>query len=141
MGQTHQSILINAPLEKVWNSIKDFQSMDWAPNVISKIEQKGDIPGDKSGSQRILNDAFHETLNELDEENKTFAYSIDDGPSPVSKDDVKNYVGRVKVAPAPDGNGTVVEWSSTWEQNDEAAYEFCHSIYVAFLDDMKKSLE
>ncbi|MCH9031383.1 MAG: SRPBCC family protein, partial [candidate division Zixibacteria bacterium] len=131
MGQTKQSILINAPLDKVWDAIKDFQKMDWAPNVISKIEMKGDIPGNKPGSRRILNDVFHETLAELDEENKTFAYSIDDGPSPISKDDVSNYIGRVRVSSATNGGETLVEWTSIWEKNDEAAYEFCHSIYVA----------
>ena len=140
MGQTSQSILIKAPLDKVWDAIKDFQKMDWAPNVISKLEMKGDIPGNKPGSRRILNDAFHETLAEIDEENKTFAYSIDDGPAPISKDDVSNYIGRVKLSTA-EGGETLVEWTSTWENNDEPAYEFCHSIYLALLDDMKKSLE
>ncbi len=88
----------------------------------------------------MLNGVFHETLKEVDAENKTFSYSIDDGPSPVSKDDVSNYLGTVKVQPGADG-GTLVEWSSTWEQNDEPACEFCYGIYVALLDDMKKNLE
>ena len=35
----------------------------------------------------------------------------------------------------------MVEWSSKWEDNDEATYEFCHGMYLALLDDMKKSLE
>jgi len=141
MGQTNQSIMIKATLEKVWDAIKDFQNTDWAPNVISKIEKKGDIPGNEPGSRRILNDAFQETLAELDEENKTFSYSIDDGPSPISKNDVSNYIGRVRVSSTVNGDETLVEWSSTWENNDEAAYEFCHSIYIALLEDMKKSLE
>jgi hypothetical protein len=34
-----------------------------------------------------------------------------------------------------------VEWTSSWEQNDEPIQEFCHGIYVALLGDMKKSLE
>jgi hypothetical protein len=63
-------------------------------------------------ARRVLNGAFHETLVEVKEDDRTFAYSIDDGPSPVSKADVSNYVA-----------------------------EFCHGIYVALLSDMKKSLE
>jgi hypothetical protein len=33
------------------------------------------------------------------EEVMTFSYSIDDGPSPVSKEEVSNYIGRVVVEP------------------------------------------
>jgi hypothetical protein len=39
------------------------------------------------------------------------------------------------------GSGTRVEWSSSWEQNDEPVHDFCHGIYIALLNDMKKSLE
>jgi hypothetical protein len=141
MGQTQQSITINTPVDRVWKAIRNFHKMNWAPNVIANIEVVGDVPGDQVGAVRVLNAVFRETLLTLDDKERTFSYSIDDGPSPVSKSDVKNYVGRVEVKPAPENRGTLVEWSSTWEQNDEAAYEFCHGIYVALLADMKKSLE
>ena len=42
---------------------------------------------------------------------------------------------------APDGTGTMVEWTSTWQNNDEAGYELCHPIYMALLGDLKASLE
>lgn len=81
LGQTYQSIVINAPPAKVWTAIRDFHDLVWAPNVITKVEAVGD------------------------------------------------------------GSSTFVEWTSQWEKNDEAASEFCHGVYVALLDDMKKSLE
>ena len=115
--------------------------MSWAPNVITNLEAVGEKSGDEVGAIRILNGVFRETLLTLDDEDRTFTYSIDDGPSPVSKEDVKNYVGRVTVRQAEQGDATLVEWSSTWQDNDEPAYEFCHAIYVALLQDMKKSLE
>ena len=139
MGKTYQSITINSPVEKVWEAVRDFHDMSWCPNVITKLEKIGDKAGDEIGAGRKLNDAFSETLRELDDSQMTFSYSIDDGPSPISKDDVKNYLGTVKLSSAPEG--TLVEWSSVWEENDEAAQEFCHNIYLALLDDMKKSLE
>jgi len=120
MGQTYQSIV--------------------APNVVTGVEVVGETPGDQVGAVRVLNGVFRETLKEVDAESRTFSYSIDDGPSPISKDDVSNYVGKVEVQENSEG-GTLVEWSSSWEQNDEPAYEFCHGIYLALLDDMKKSLE
>lgn len=141
MGHTYQSIVINAPVEKVWATIRDFHDLSWAPNVITGVDVVGSRKGDEVGARRILNGAFQETLQELKDDNRSFAYSIDDGPSPVSKADVSNYVGRVSVRPVTEGGGTFVEWSSAWERNDEAATEFCHGIYVALLADMKKSLE
>lgn len=141
MGQTYQSIVIDAPVEEVWAAIRDFHDLSWAPNVISQVDVVGNEKGDKAGAGRVLNNAFRETLREFNDEARSFAYSIDDGPSPVSKADVSNYVGRVSVRPVTEGSGTFVEWSSAWDRNDEAAEEFCHNIYVALLADMKKSLE
>ncbi len=141
MGQTYQSITIQASPERVWTTLRDFHDMGWAPNVITGLEIVGDAASDEPGAGRVLNGAFHETLREINDDDRTFSYSIDDGPSPVSKDDVKNYIGRVSVQ-AGDGEGsTFVEWSSSWEQNDEAAHEFCHGIYVALLAELKSSLE
>jgi len=142
MGKTYQSIVINAPVEDVWRAVRDFHDMSYAPNVFTSVEDAGDHPGDEVGAVRILNGAFVETLLELDDEGRTFCYSIDDGPSPVSKDEVKDYVGRMRVSPTEGGASTLVEWSSSWEpcESDEAVYDFCHGVYVAALDDMKKSL-
>ncbi len=92
-------------------------------------------------AKRVLNGVFRETLLEVNEDHRTFAYSIDDGPPPVSKADVSNYVGRVSVRPITEGGGTFVEWFSRWERSDKPTSEFCHGIYVALLADMKKSLE
>ena len=139
MGSTVQEIEIKVPIDTVWKAIRDFHDLSWAPNVVTGVDVVGNKPGDKPGAGRVLNGAFHETLRTLDDTGKTFTYSIDDGPSPVSKDEVSNYVGRVLVEHM--ATGTRVEWSSTWKDNDEAAQEFCHAIYVALLNDMKQSLE
>ncbi len=139
MGKTLQSITINVPADQVWASIRNFHDMSWAPNIIEKLEVVGDKGGDEPGAKRVLNDAFRETLLELDADNMTFRYSIDDGPSPLSSSEVDNYAGQVQVKAK--GDGSLVEWQSTWERNDEATYDFCHPLYVALLDDMKKSLE
>ena len=140
MGKTYQSININAPVEKVWAALRDFHDMSWAPNVITKLTPVGDLKGDQPGSKRVLNDAFHETLIEVSEPDRSIRYSIDDGPSPVSKDDVQNYVGAINVHAVTDDNSTFVEWSSSWEAKENAAEDFCHNIYLALLGDLKKSL-
>ena len=139
MGTTHQDIEINVPVDTVWNAIRDFHDMGWAPNVITSVDKVGDKAGHEPGAGRVLNGVFHETLHTLDDDAMTFTYSIDDGPTPISKDEVSNYIGRVVVEAA--GEGTRVEWTSSWEKNDEAGCEFCQPIYLALLGDMKASLE
>jgi carbon monoxide dehydrogenase subunit G len=139
MGTTHQDIQINAPANTVWQAIRNFHDMSWAPNVVTSVDVVGDKSGLEPGAGRVLNGAFHETLRTMDDNAMTFTYSIDDGPTPVSKEEVSNYIGRVFVEPM--GDGTRVEWTSRWEQNDEPVHDFCHGIYVALLNDMKVSLE
>ena len=139
MGETYQSIVINAAAGEVWNSIRDFHDLSWAPNVITGVEVVGDAAGDEIGAGRVLNGVFKETLRTVDDDARVFTYSIDEGPGPLAEG-VRNYLGKVSVQPTDDG-GTVVEWTSSWEENDEAVHEFCHPIYLALLDDMKQSLE
>ena len=140
MGSTYQSIVIDLPPESVWTAIRDFHDLNWTPNVIVSLETVGDKGGNEIGAGRVLNGVFHETLRELDDAGHTFAYSIDEAPSPISSAEISDYVGRVEVKASPDG-GSLVEWTSNWQNNDEAGYEFCHPIYMALLADMKANLE
>ncbi|WP_404362870.1 SRPBCC family protein [Marinobacter sp.] len=142
MGKTYQSVVINAPAEKVWSTLRDFHDLSWAPNIISSVEAVGDRKGDEPGAKRILNEAFHETLTDIDDQEYSISYSIDDGPSPVSRDEVSDYTGRVLVRPVTEGEGgTFVEWYSSWQGKDKEAAEFCHGIYANLLGELKKTLE
>ena len=60
MGLTYRSTVINASADTVWNAIKNFHDLSWAPNVIEKVEVVGDTAGGDVGAKRVLNDAFHE---------------------------------------------------------------------------------
>lgn len=142
MSKTYQSVVINAPADKVWSKLRDFHDLSWAPNVVSSVEAVGDKKGDQPGAKRILNNAFHETLTDLDDGEYSLRYSIDDGPSPVSKDEVSDYKGRVLVRPVTEGDGgAFVEWYSSWNGKGEEAEEFCHGIYASLLGELKKTLE
>ncbi len=61
MKSTYQSIVINAPIETVWERVKDFHNLSWAPNVITNCVNSGDEKGTEVGAKRILNGVFHET--------------------------------------------------------------------------------
>mgnify|MGYP000444896391 CR=1 FL=1 len=107
------TIMINVSPEKVWATISNFHDMSWAPEVITSVDVIGTHSGYEVGAKRILNDVFHETLTEVDSDNFTFSYSIDDGPGPVSKEVVSNYIGMVKLTAK--GNGTLVEWKPSFQ--------------------------
>ena len=140
MPSTHQSKVVNAPPDEIWEKFSNFHDMPWANDILPSIDKVGDVGGEDVGAKRILNGAFHETLTRVDRDNYRIEYSIDDGPSPVSKEEVSNYIGVIQLAPSTDGAGTLVVWSSSWESNTEDAVEFCHGIYVALLNALAESI-
>jgi hypothetical protein len=138
MKKCHNSIIINSPIDNVWNLINDFHDLSWGDKVVTKVDKIGEKPGNEIGAKRIINEAFHETLLSLNESEYTFSYSIDDGPAPVSKETISNYVGVVKLYPITLSNQTFIEWTSTYDSaNPEDVADFCNPIYVGLL----KSLE
>jgi len=139
MGTCYNKIEIKSPVKTVWNTISDFHDMSWAPQVITSVTKVGDKRGDEVGARRVLNELFHETLMSLDASAFTFSYSIDDGPGPVSSSVVDSYIGVVRLTKAE--NGTVVEWSSTFESdNENEVADFCNPIYGALLAGLNDTL-
>jgi|GEM_PF-2200859 len=96
MPKCYQSIVIAAPIELVWETVKNFHDFSWAAGVIDSCEAVGNIGGTEIGAKRVLNGAFQETLLEYNETAHRVRYSIDDGPSPVSVQEVKNYIGTLQ---------------------------------------------
>jgi hypothetical protein len=138
MGQCYNSAVIDAPADEVWEKINNFHELAWGDKVVTKVDVVGSVLGTEVGAKRILNDAFHETLLSIDSDNLSFTYSIDDGPEPVSKDAVSNYVGRVSLFPVTDSGKTFIEWVSTYESDsDSAVGDFCNPIYAGLLASLK----
>ncbi|RIA08496.1 polyketide cyclase/dehydrase/lipid transport protein [Flavobacteriaceae bacterium MAR_2010_72] len=133
----YNSVVVSAPSDKVFDTLKNFHDISWSKNVITKLEVIGKKSGHEIGAKRVLNDAFHETLLSFDNENKKFTYSIDDGPGPVSKDNVKGYIGEVSVIPITENDTSLVVWTSRWNSSNGGVAEFCNPIYYALLQDLK----
>lgn len=138
MGKTYQSITVNAPVAEVWAVVRNFHDLSWAGGIIETCKAVGDVPGTSVGARRLLNGVFHETLRAIDERERTLSYTIDDGPSPVSKNEVKDYVGTLTVYPITEEKRTFIEWKSKWQGNDEKAAAFCGPIYVDLLGALKR---
>jgi len=134
----YNSIVINSDADKVWSVIIKIHDLSWSKNVITKVEVVGDISSNEIGSKRILNEAFYETLQTVDNVGRKFSYSIDDGSAVVSKENVVGYIGEVTVFPVTENNTSFVLWTSKWESAKEGGVaDFCNPIYHALLQDLK----
>lgn|SRR5690606_5108303 len=151
-GPTRQKISetveIDAPADKVWAVIGNFQDMSWHP-AITKTEGEGDSA---AGAKRTLTltggGVIHEELLSHDAEKKSFKYSITEVDVKVLP--VNNYTSTLSVT---EENGkSVVNWRGAFyrgymnndppaDLNDEAAIKAVTGVYRAGLDNLKKVVE
>ncbi|NNJ66373.1 MAG: SRPBCC family protein [Xanthomonadales bacterium] len=142
MGSCYNSTVVDTPVEKTWETVRNFHQLGWAAPVVERVDPVGDIPGDQPGARRVLNGMFHETLVSFDDEGHEFSYSIDDGPGPVSNEAVENYLGVVQLHPVTDTGQTLVVWTSSYDSDDPAAVgDFCNPIYQGLLAALKDYLK
>lgn len=143
-----ESIEINAPADKVWAVVGNFQDMSWHPAFV-KTEGTG---GNDVGAKRTLTTAsggkIYEQLDKYDAANKTLAYEITEVDVKVVP--VSNYSSHIIVT----GNGdkSTVEWKGAFyrgyvnndpppELNDDAAVAAITDVYKTGLEALKKKLE
>ena len=137
MGQCYNSVVVHAPVDEVWGKLREFFDMSWAPNVVTKLEVVGEKSAVELGARRRLNDAILETLIELDDDERFFVYTVDDGPGPLAPEFVDRYVGRVHALPVTATGHTFVQWTSDFATRDDGAVgKFCDGICQAILNDL-----
>ena len=151
-GPTRQKVVeqveINAPPEKVWAAIGNFQDMGWHP-AVAKTEGSG---GNEQGATRTLTlqsgGKIHEKLNKYDKEGRSLSYEITEVDVMVLP--VTNYSSTLAVK--GEGGKSVVEWRGAFyrgymnndpppELSDEAATKAVTGVYRGGLDALKKKLE
>jgi hypothetical protein len=114
MAQTvYISDVIDAPIEKVWSIMRDFDGMPSYHPGISKSIIEGGGPSDRVGCVRrlTLGDGFvRERLLLLDDRNYAFTYEIIEGTLPV-----RGYVAEVRLRRVTSGNRTFAEWWADFE--------------------------
>ena len=143
-----KSVTVAAPVEKTWDTVKDFDSLNkWHPGFSADVLQKGD--NNKVGAVRKLTvkdgPSFTEELLAFDEAKHTYKYRIIESPLPL-----RDYVSHITVTPGPNG-GSHVTWVGTFKrkstsdtppeaENDAAALGLINHVYEAGLDNLKKTL-
>jgi mxaD protein len=144
-----KTITINAPADKVWDTVKDFNALNtWHPAV----EKDEIVEGTNNtvGAVRLLSlkggGTIKEKLLRFNPANHTFSYAIVEGVIPVS-----DYRSRLAVRSAGDNKSTVV-WSGRFKrkntgdnpadnENDKTAVDTISGVYKGGLDNLKKMLE
>jgi hypothetical protein len=106
-----KSTIIDAPADRVWALLRDFNGHDrWHPAVASSAIERG-APSDKVGCVRRfrLKDGaeLREQLLTLSDLEQSFSYCLLDTPIPLF-----NYVAHVRLMPVTDGDRTFWGWES-----------------------------
>ena len=151
-GPTRQKVTetveINAPADKVWATIGNFQDMSWHP-AVAKLEGTG---GNDANATRTLTltsgGTIEEKLLSHDPAKMVYKYEITKVDPKVLP--VNNYSSNISVK--GDGTKSTVEWKGAFyrgfmnndpppELNDEASKKAVEGVYRAGLDALKKKLE
>ena len=109
MVRIYVSEVIDAPIEKVWGLIRDFNGMpEWHP-FITDSHIEGGLPSDAVGCVRNFHLAngghLREQLLSLSDRDHECVYCILESPLPVT-----NYVAGYRVLPITEGNRTFIDW-------------------------------
>ena len=124
MASVFVSSVIDAPVDKVWARIRDFNGLpDWHPRMVSsRIEDGRDATeiGCVRNFQLASGPTIREKLLEFSDEDRMVAYSILETPQPIA-----NHSARLTLRPVTDGDRTYAEWTAEFEvtEGDPAAVE------------------
>lgn len=118
MTKVFVSAVIDAPVEKVWAQVRDFNNMpEWHPKF-SRSHIEGGLPSDRIGCVRNFDIAggggtIRERLLELSDVEYSFRYCILTSPLAV-----ENYVAQLTLYPVTVDNKTVGIWTAEFDVTD-----------------------
>jgi hypothetical protein len=142
MARAHASSVIDAPIDRVWAHIRDFNGLEvWHPAVV-KSEIEGGKSSDQVGCVRrfSLQDGgvIRERLLEMSDLGHHYSYSILESPLPVA-----NYRATIRLRRISDGDRTYAEWNATFdpdppEKQAEAESLLSNAVFQGGFDALKK---
>ncbi len=138
MVKVSMSMKLAAPARQVWDLIGGFNALaDWHPAIEKSEIESGE---GRKGSLRRLGLAgggsIVERLEEVDENERVYSYSILESPLPVAE-----YTGNLRVREDEKGGACTVEWSSEFQPSGSTeadAVKAIEGIYQAGFDNLKK---
>lgn len=125
MPTVEVSVVCSAPIQAVWQAIKQFDSFAWATpkdDTPIKIEIINGQAPDSPGAVRVLHlpdgSKLTETLLAMSNVDHSYEYTITSGPFPVS-----NHRAKLQLLRVSDTDETFVNWTAKYDStvDDEAA--------------------
>lgn len=127
MVKVYISSVIEAPTEKVWALVRDFNGLPNWHLAIADSRIESNLPADKIGCIRNFNlkegGNIREQLLSLSDYDHACTYRI--LASPLG---VENYVATIKLTPITDGNRSFAEWSAEFDCPPEREKELAKTV-------------
>lgn len=146
MSQVKVTVVVNAPVERIWGIIHKFDDLRWAhapPVAITNGKAANEVgavrqfhAGDKTLS---------ETLVQYSEEPRSYSYTIHPTDCSLLPAPILRYKGTLSAEPVTDTNQTVVTWESSFyagsQLETEQVHAFAHSLFENGLKHLKRAVE
>jgi uncharacterized protein YndB with AHSA1/START domain len=137
------STVINAPIERVWRTVGNFNGLPaWMPGMKDSVIEPGKRDSEVGAVRKLSmagsKDALRERLEVFSPEEYLIAYSVLEGPLPV-----KNIRTSMRLRPITDTYGTLGEWSTQFEtekDGEEEGRQFMTRVFNAGFRALKKHL-
>ena len=143
MARVYVSSVIDAPVAKVWERVRDFNALPrWHPGIRDSRIENGE-PADRVGCVRDFHlqngDRIRERLLGLSDYDYFCTYAILESPMPIT-----DYVATLRLTPITDGDRTFAEWSAEFDCAPEAANDLVagigQNVFQAGFDALKRQL-
>ena len=114
MPRVYISSVIDAPVAKVWERVRDFNALPrWHPAIRDSRIETGE-PSARIGCIRDFHlqngDRIREKLLGLSDYDFFCTYSILESPMPL-----ENYIATLRLTPVTDGDRTFAEWTAEFD--------------------------
>ena len=124
MAKSYYSTVIDAPADKVWAALRDFNGLaTWNAEMVPTSEIEEGKAGDQVGGIRsfsLANGAhLREQLLAHSDRDRAYTYNFQKHPF----EGVENYVATIHVLPVTETNQSFVEW---WTEFDCAPDRLAH---------------
>ena len=127
MARVYVSSVIDAPVARVWERVRDFNGLPrWHPRIRDSRIENGE-PSDRVGCIRDFHlqngDRIREQLLGLSDYDYFCTYSILESPMALT-----DYIATLRLTPVTDGDRTFAEWSAEFDCAPDAAEDLVSDI-------------
>jgi hypothetical protein len=143
MPRVYISSVIDAPVARVWEKVRDFNGLPrWLPAVRESRIENGE-PSDRVGCVRDFRlqngDRLREQLLGLSDYDYFCTYSILESPMPLT-----NYIATLRLTPITDGDRAFAEWTADFdcapEVVDELVAGIGQNVFLAGFQALKRQM-